>query len=208
MEFSQIKQNVEKYYTSKIDSYGISPKGVDWNSVESQELRFKQLLKICNLNSHFTINDLGCGYGAMFEYMLKNNLNFQYFGYDLSQSMIDKANKLFPNYNNATFKLGETLQQADYTIASGIFNVRQNETDKKWLEYIIHTIQFMNKNSSKAFSFNVLTKYSDKEYMRDYLYYADPCYLFDYCKRNFSRNVALLHDYDLYEFTIIVRKEE
>ena len=38
------------------------------------------------------------------------------------------------------------------------------------------------------------------------LYYADPCALFDYCKRNFSRNVALLHDYKIYDFTLIVRK--
>ena len=31
-------------------------------------------------------------------------------------------------------------------------------------------------------------------------------FFFDFCKRNFSRNVALLHDYGLYDFTIIVRK--
>jgi hypothetical protein len=29
---------------------------------------------------------------------------------------------------------------------------------------------------------------------------------FDHCKRNFSRQVALLHDYGLWEFTILVRK--
>ena len=39
--------------------------------------------------------------------------------------------------------------------------------------------------------------------MKDYLFYADPCQLFDYCKQNFSKQVALLHDYRLYEFTII-----
>ena len=39
------------------------------------------------------------------------------------------------------------------------------------------------------------------------LYYADPCALFDHCKTKYSRNVALLHDYGLYEFTLIVRKE-
>jgi hypothetical protein len=42
--------------------------------------------------------------------------------------------------------------------------------------------------------------------MRRHLYYADPCYLFDTCKKRFSRNVALLHDYEAYDFTIIVRK--
>jgi hypothetical protein len=42
--------------------------------------------------------------------------------------------------------------------------------------------------------------------MRNYLYYADPCALFDLCKRRYSKHVALLHDYGLYEFTILVRK--
>jgi hypothetical protein len=43
--------------------------------------------------------------------------------------------------------------------------------------------------------------------MRADLYYADPAQVFDYCKRRFSPNVALLHDYGLYEFTILVRKQ-
>ena len=45
------------------------------------------------------------------------------------------------------------------------------------------------------------------ERMKDYLFYADPGELFDHCKRRYSRWVALLHDYGLYEFTILVRKE-
>ena len=64
----------------------------------------------------------------------------------------------------------------------------------------------MNQISTKGFSFNVLTSYSDKEFMRDYLYYANPLDLFDYCKKNFSKQVALLHDYNLYEFTLLIRK--
>ncbi|MNE88029.1 hypothetical protein D3C80_1852890 [compost metagenome] len=64
----------------------------------------------------------------------------------------------------------------------------------------------MNACSRKGFSFNCLTSYSDLEYMRDYLYYGDPCFYFDYCKRAFSGQVALLHDYGLYEFTLLVRK--
>ncbi|MFX7953370.1 class I SAM-dependent methyltransferase, partial [Acinetobacter baumannii] len=58
-----------------------------------------------------------------------------------------------------------------------------------------------------GFSFNCLTSYSDEDRKRDYLYYADPCQLFDLCKRRYSRQVALLHDYGLYEFTILVRKD-
>ena len=51
----------------------------------------------------------------------------------------------------------------------------------------------------------MLTTYSDAEKMRPDLYYGDPTFFFDHCKRNYSRNVALLHDYELYDFTILVR---
>ncbi len=59
-----------------------------------------------------------------------------------------------------------------------------------------------------ASGFNCLTSYSDPEKKRDELYYADPCALFDMCKRRYSRQVALLHDYGLYEFTILVRSDK
>ena len=42
--------------------------------------------------------------------------------------------------------------------------------------------------------------------MRPDLYYPDPGAVFDRCMRRYSRHVALLHDYGLYEFTILVRK--
>ncbi len=57
-------------------------------------------------------------------------------------------------------------------------------------------------------AFNLLTSYSDKDMMRPDLYYGDPLFYFDYCKRNFSQNVALLHDYGLFEFTILVKKNK
>ena len=64
----------------------------------------------------------------------------------------------------------------------------------------------MNANSLKGFAFNCLTSYSDPEKMRADLFYPNPCQVFDHCKTKFSRHVALLHDYGLYEFSILVRK--
>jgi hypothetical protein len=42
--------------------------------------------------------------------------------------------------------------------------------------------------------------------MRDYLYYVASLKLFDLCKRRYSRNVALLHGYGLFAFTVVVSK--
>jgi hypothetical protein len=96
---------------------------------------------------------------------------------------------------------------ADYGIASGIFNVRMDRGDSEWLTYIKGVLDVMDRTSRLGFAFNCLTSYSDADKMRETLFYADPCVLFDHCKRRYSRNVALLHDYGLYEFTILVRKQ-
>jgi hypothetical protein len=76
-----------------------------------------------------------------------------------------------------------------------------------WRAYVLSTIHELNRRATKGFSFNILTSYSDAEFMQRHLFYADPTWLFDYCKQQFSRWVALLHDYPLYEFTVIVRND-
>jgi len=206
-ERGKILDSVERYYTGKYLLHGATPRGVDWNCKESQDIRFRQLLKVCDTAYRFSINDYGCGYGGLFSFMKGIDYNFEYLGFDLSEEMIEKAHADFDSYPNCSFIVGgHGGHIADYTVASGIFNLRFQYDDELFLEHIISTLHDMNGISNKGFSFNCLTKYSDRELMREDLYYADPCFLFDYCKRTFSRKVAILHDYELYEFTIIVRK--
>jgi len=58
--------------------------------------------------------------------------------------------------------------------------------------------------SRKGLAFNMLSIYGNKR-IRD-LYYADPRPFFDFCMRELSPNVTLLHDYPLQEWTILVRR--
>ena len=93
----KILDAVNTYYTDKVQQFGDSPKGVDWNSEESQVLRFEQLCKILpqNKEDHFSILDYGCGYGAMYEYIAQNYPNATYIGYDISEAMINKAKQKY-----------------------------------------------------------------------------------------------------------------
>jgi len=205
--FDKIVKKVDRYYSDKIITYGTTPQGVDWSSPESQFLRFEQLLKVCADKNHFSINDYGCGYGALLDYMNSQNYQFSYFGYDISTLMLNEANKRYHNSSNVVFCNRQSdLPVSDYTVASGIFNVKQDIQIDEWEKYILSVLNDLFQLSHIGFAFNILTKYSDADKMRSDLYYADPCFLFDYCKKNFSRNVAILHDYNLYEFTVIVRK--
>ena len=203
----KLLRNVGNYYNARLNEYGPTARGVDWNSEESQELRFEQLLKVCDTAKRFSINDYGCGYGALADYMARKGYAFEYLGYDISEKMIMKAKEIHAGWQECTFSTDESsLSARDYTLASGIFNVKLREKDDVWREYVLDTLGKLNSYGKGGFAFNMLTKYSDPEYMRDDLYYADPLFFFDYCKTHFSRFVALLHDYPLYEFTILVKK--
>lgn len=202
-----ILQEVAEYYSSKLGEHGVSPRGVDWNSEESQRLRFMQLTKIIQHQKKFSLIDLGCGYGALFHYLKEYWRDFSYLGCDVSADMVLAARRHIGTKANANFILGsEPPEVADYSVASGIFNVRLGRSDAEWYEYLLATLDVLDRSSRTGFAFNCLTSWSDTEKKRDYLYYADPAALFSICKQRYSRHIALLHDYGLYEFTILVRK--
>ncbi len=206
-QHKRILEDVRTYYTDKISGHGATPQGVDWNSEASQTLRFDQLLRVVGMREGFSLIDYGCGYGALLEYMTPRFGPFRYSGYDLSDEMIAAAAGRHPSQTTVQWHTdADRLTPCDYVVASGIFNVRLQHDDTLWRSYITDTLRTMDSLATKGFSFNMLTSYSDKEHMKDYLYYADPSFYFDYCKSHFSRHVALLHDYPLYEFTLLVRK--
>ena len=203
----EILTRVATYYSDKLAEHGETARGVDWNGEASQVLRFEQLCKIIENSGAFSLNDLGCGYGALYDYLNARYQNYTYNGCDVSDDMIRAAKDRYVRKPNANFAVAaEPTATEDYGIASGIFNVRLGHSDAQWREYLQTMLDILDRTSKRGFAFNCLTSYSDADKMRDYLYYADPCILFDLCKRRYSRNVALLHDYGLYEFTILVRK--
>lgn len=205
---AELLNEVATYYAKKLAEHGNTPRGVDWNGEESQIVRFAQLCKIIDPETpNFSLNDLGCGYGALLDYLRNKNVNCKYVGVDVSQEMIKAAEQRCTASDQARFiNSAEPDQVADYGLASGIFNVRLGRTDLEWFDYLQASLDVLDRTSSIGFAFNCLSSYSDEEKKRNYLYYADPLKLFDLCKRRYSRQVALLHDYGLYEFTILVRK--
>jgi SAM-dependent methyltransferase len=206
VESESIRAGVAEYYGAKLAEHGATARGVDWRDEASQTLRFEQLLKVVDAPGAFSINDYGCGYGALVAHLDTRGEAFSYTGFDVSAAMLDHAKRTYAGRPDCEFVTGENeLPRADYTVASGILNVKLGFSYDAWEEYVRDTLARLASLSTRGFAFNALTSYSDPELRRDDLYYADPRVVFDHCKRTFSRNVALLHDYGLYEFTTIVR---
>jgi SAM-dependent methyltransferase len=197
---------VAEYYAEKLSAHGVSPQGVDWNSDDSQQLRFTQLLRVLAEDEREpAVLDYGCGYGALARRLIAAGRPFSYVGFDVCTPMVAQA-RLDVRDPRCSFTDSEgELPVSDYTVASGVFNVRVQAVEQQWREHVEQTIAALARHSRKGFAFNMLTRYADREKLREHLYYADPGEYFRLCKERWSRNVTLLHDYDLYEFTLLVR---
>lgn len=205
---ADLLSGVAQYYADKLAQHGDTPQGVDWNGAEGQLQRFAQLCRLLPDDRPFSLNDLGCGYGALYEHLRGHYRDFRYAGWDLSREMVEAARVRHAEAADASFAVAsEPATPADYGVASGIFNVKLETPLQEWRDYVHATLAALDRSSTRGFAFNCLTAYSDADRMRPHLYYPDPCELFDLCKRRYARNVALLHDYGLYEFTILVRKD-
>lgn len=202
-------EKIKALYTSNLSETGVKSKAVGWNSPESQAMRFDKLTGVIEDRSGpVSVNDYGCGYGAHLAYLVKEcGIQVkEYVGYDLSEEMLAAARSEL-SWFTGDLSLNcssEISTIADYTFVSGTFNVRFEADDCQWQSFIEKKLDEINACSRYGFSFNLLSTYVD--WREEHLFYGDPCYWFDLCKRKFSKRVALLHDYPLYEWTILVIK--
>jgi SAM-dependent methyltransferase len=198
---------VADYYAEKLRAHGPGAAGVDWNSEESQALRFRELCRVLPDARPFSLLDVGCGTGALVDYLERSGRTFAYWGCDAAGPMIEAARGL--HGAKAPVHFVPTLDDApscDVVVASGIFNVRLEASDEVWSTHMEATVRQMAQKALRGFAFNALSLYSDPAKRRPDLYYADPVRWFDFVKRELSTAVALLHDYPLWEFTLLARR--
>jgi SAM-dependent methyltransferase len=207
VSFEVIRQDVARYYSARLARFGATPAGVDWRDEASQTIRFRELLRVVR-EPDAAIVDLGCGYGGLLPLLRAGGHTGPYRGIDIAPDMIDAARRLHAADPASAFEVGARPSDGgDYVVASGIFNVRLTHDEITWQAYVLDTVAVMDRLAGRGFAFNCLTSYADPDKRRVDLFYADPRMLFDLCKQRYSRHVALLHDYGLYEFTMIVRKK-
>lgn len=195
------------YYARKLKEHGAGHRGADWNSVESQWLRFEQLLKICE-GASIDVVDYGCGYGALVDCLIARGTPFHYSGYDAAPEMIEAARARHGGDARCDFHADRRdVAPRDFALASGVLYVKQDADDEAWWRYATTVLDDLAALGRRGFAFNMLTTYNDPDRRRTDLFYTSPGAVFDYCAQRYSRRVALLHDYPLFEFTVLVRTD-
>lgn len=209
MVLPELHADIARYYTAKVLAHGASPEGVDWGCVPTQELRFVQLLRVCDFTEPLSINDLGCGYGALLGFLRKRHRRsvIDYLGIDLSPAMVDQAQHLWRRYRRATFSVGANNPRiADYSVASGLFNVQQDQPAAWWTLFVQQVLTGLLATSRKGFAVNFLAPLSREMQPKPGLYRTAPDIWMEYCATTLGQQPELLTGYGLNEFTLLVRR--
>ncbi|WP_043358779.1 bifunctional 2-polyprenyl-6-hydroxyphenol methylase/3-demethylubiquinol 3-O-methyltransferase UbiG [Belnapia sp. F-4-1] len=206
MTNASILQEVGRYYAARLAEHGAAPRGVDWNGEESQRLRHAQFLRLVGGDGAASILDLGCGYGDFLSFLRSNGHEGVYHGWDIAPEMIEAARRLHGEGPDRQWHVGAVPDKsADFAIASGILNVKGEVGTDEWSSYVEQVLDVLAAAGRKGFGFNTLSLVSDPEKRRPNLHYISPVAMLDHCIHRYGRHVAILQDYGLWEFTVIVR---
>jgi SAM-dependent methyltransferase len=199
---------IEAYYSARIARYGATPLGVDWTCLATQNLRFVQLLRICDFGARFSLNDFGCGYGALLDFCCDRHPHWtiDYAGIDLSQRMVDAARSKWACEPKARFHVGATAaRSADVCIASGLFNVCQSIARADWEAFIRETLREMRRTCSIGFTANFMAPSPAGACPVRELYRTAPEPWIAFCEQELGARVQLVEGYGLREFTLLAR---
>ncbi len=199
---------LSKIFSLRVQQYGSTPAGVLWKDKDGQRLRFEVLCDILNdtpTSAAITIADLGCGYGAFFDFLAAHPRlpQFDYTGYDISADMVTRAQGRIDDARAKFHVADRPLQSADYTFVSGTYNLHVNVETDVWTDFIKTSLAQLWARTDRGLAFNMLDKHHRRRL--DGLYYADRQEFLEYCT-GLSPNITLIDDYPLDEWTMFIRR--
>jgi SAM-dependent methyltransferase len=203
----EVCARVAEYYAAKLARHGATARGVDWSCTATQWLRFVQLLRICPFERPFSLIDLGCGYGALAEFLVERHpkARIQYLGIDLSRTMVRRARRRHRGKPSIRFAVGRNSPEpADYAVASGIMNVMLGFSLSLWESFVRAILLDLHCMGRRGFAVNFLTA-SSPDANPGQLYCPDPAVWARFCENELGRSVELLGNYGLREFTLLAR---
>jgi len=198
---------VNRIFSRSVKTYGSEPKAVAWRNKERQYRRFQifaGLFEIVSGEAGFSVNDLGCGYGAMFEAYrdLPVFRNARYYGYDISQEMLHEARSQLPDSRASWIHSHEATEEADFSFVSGTYNLNMDASPELWRAYVEKNLLQLWSKTRIALGFNMLSVHSPKR--QKTLYYADPDHFYAFCCANMGGRVRVVDRLAPEEFVIFV----
>tara|TARA_Y100001970_G_scaffold69332_1_gene88438 strand:+ start:1663 stop:2301 length:639 start_codon:yes stop_codon:yes gene_type:complete len=206
------REKIRRVYEQRFDLYGATPAGSFWVDKSRQIARFDVIFSQIksDILGEYSLADIGCGYGAMVDYLLKKekaDLTF-YTGYDISGRLIrsceDRLSKLGPK-----FKVGECPEKGvDVSIMSGTYNLAVTKNVQHWESYIEECLKKVWKKTNTVMIFNLQTSNLGKSFIsHNQIYYAHQMEMHSRLTDLFGYTEIILERSIPNDVTLIVRRD-
>lgn len=206
------------YYEGLLAQHGENFKALDWNSPESQKLRYQILKEIFiygKKSSGISVLDVGCGFGDLYGFFKAEKLlsrhKIRYTGCDISAKLLQVARKKYPD---AKFELTDILENRnvpkfDYIFSSGVFNIRTSDAGDH-LEFVKSMLLRMYDLVNYGVAANFLSEgalpiSSPEDLNSGRYFYFKPDEILNFCRFICGRYI-LRHDYHPGDFTVYLLK--
>ncbi len=149
-------------YQFAYDAYGANAAGVYWAEQRHQRVRFDHIARLFRAHPRdqpWTVADLGCSYGALFEDLVRRRLatpGLRYIGYDIFAPMLSEARARITD-PRARFEFGHRVDRpVDYAVASGTFSMKMDEDPARFRRFALDGLGAMAAQVRLGFAVNML----------------------------------------------------
>ncbi|MFH1541879.1 MAG: class I SAM-dependent methyltransferase [bacterium] len=211
-------QGQRDYFEGLLAKHGNSYLALDWNSPESQKLRYiilSQILQFSAKSVDLSLLDVGCGFGDLFDFLRSQKLlashNISYLGYDISDKILAVAKKNYPDakFEHKDLLLETDVPHVDFIFASGIFNIRVLPKDEHH-NFVKEMLQRMYELANYGVAVNFLSEngvsISDIDDLNSGRYFCFKVEDLAEFSRALTNRFIIRHDYHQGDFTLYLLK--
>ena len=189
-------QSNYEFYKNSIKKFGISSRGVQWRSKDTQYTRFKVISYFVQDEiKSSSILDIGCGFGDFYLYLKsKGLLPKRYLGIDSHPMMIEICKERLDSEFMKLDILKDEVPTCDYCIASGSLNLLPKDDTFGFIKNSFNACK-------KGFVFNILKGVKENS-VYNYFTKMD---ILKLCKK-ITKNIKIVDFYMDFDMTVYLKK--
>ena len=174
--YAALERKLKRAYKDRLAPLGPAPKGVFWRNQSTQIARFEALLDLVTTvtpAANPSVADIGCGYGAMLEFLQKTPRyqRLNYIGVDINRAMINSCKQRFPAQKQLFFVGKQLPLPVDFCVFSGTFNLCHTMDTSLWQDYIFANLQHCWQRSRYGLVLNLLC--APQTQIKNQIFYAE-----------------------------------